>query len=241
MQANPPVQAVAAPPDAPGLGEYFGILRKRRKLLFIVAGPIIALGAGFALFMPPVYRSQGLLEIDESNAPKGTQQTPDMKSLVERESDETQYADAYVQGLGTIVLSDKNLTKLLKEHKLYDDQDADLGAAIQQARSNTRVDIVTTPILDPESGRERNVVTAFTVSYDNADPQRAKEGARWLVDAYLKQNRLDREATAMGAAKFFGGEAERVRTHVAELEAKLAVFKAKNFGKLPDTFQQNQN
>jgi polysaccharide biosynthesis transport protein len=240
MQANPPVQALVAPADAPGLGEYFGILRKRRRLLLLVAGPIIALGAGLALFLPDVYRSQGLLEIDETDNARGAQ-NQDIKSVVARDSDEPQYPDQYVESLGTIVLSDKNLSQLLKEHKLYDDQDADVGAAIQELRSDIRVDIVTTPIVDPQSGRERNVVTAFTVSYDNRDPHRAREGARWLVDAYLKQNRLDREEYASGAAKFFGAEAERVRKHVTELEARLAVFKAKNVGKLPELNQMNMN
>jgi len=240
MQANPPVQAVAAPADAPGLGEYFGILRKRRRLLFLVLGPIVALGAGFALFMPDIYRSQGLLEIEDAST-RGSPSNENIKSVIARDSDEPQYADQYVQSLATIVLSDKNLTRLLKEHRLYDDQDADLGATIQQLRHDIRVDIVTTPILDPESGRERNVITAFTVSYDNRDPHRAREGAVWLVDAYLKQNRLDREEYASGAAKFFGAEGERVRKHVTELEARLAEFKAKNIGKLPELNQMNLN
>jgi uncharacterized protein involved in exopolysaccharide biosynthesis len=240
MQANPPVQPISAPPESPGLGEYFGILRKRRRVLLLVAGPIIVAGALFALLMPDVYRSSGLLEIDESDNAKGAQ-SQDLKSVVARDSDEPQYADQYVQSLGTIVLSNKNLSRLLKEHKLYDDQDADPAAAVQQLHDDIRIDIVTTPILDPESGRERNVVTAFSVSYDNRDPERARDGAKWLVDAYLKQNRLDREQYAQGAAKFFGAEAERVRKQVTELEAKLAVFKSKNLGKLPELNQMNMN
>jgi protein tyrosine kinase modulator len=240
MQANPPVQAIAAPAETPGLSEYFSILRKRRRLLLLVAGPIILAGALAALLLPDVYRSSGLIEIEESDSTKGAQ-SQNIKDVVARDTDEPQYADQYVQSLGTLVLNEKNLSQLLKEHTLYDDQNVDPHATIQQLRSDIRVDIVTMPILDPQSGRERNIVTAFTVSYDNRDPERARDGAKWLVDAYLKQNRLDREQYASGAAKFFGAEAERVRKHVTELEAKLAEFKAKNIGRLPDLNQMNLN
>ena len=101
--------------------------------------------------------------------------------------------------------------------------------------------MVTVPILDPESGREREVVTAFTVSYDNRDPQRAYQGAKWLTNAFLESNRQDRRSYASGTAKFFAAEAERMRKRVGELEGKLAEFKAKNVGQLPELSGMNMN
>ena len=77
-----------------------------------------------------------------------------------------------------MVLSDKNLARLLAKHQLYEDQAEDPKAAIKRLRKDIGVDIVTVPILDPETGREREVVTAFTVSYDNRDPQRAHRAPR---------------------------------------------------------------
>ncbi len=97
------------------------------------------------------------------------------------------------------------------------------------------------PILDPNTGRERDVVTAFTVGYDNARPERSQQGAEWLVNAFLEENRNDRQRQAGGRAKFFAGEAERIRTHVAGLETKLAEFKSKNAGKLPELNEMNLN
>ena len=101
--------------------------------------------------------------------------------------------------------------------------------------------MVTVPILDPESGREREVVTAFTVSYDNRDPQRAHQGAAWLTQAFLEANREDRRSYAPGTAKFFATEAERLRKRVSELEGKLAEFKAKNVGQLPELSGMNMS
>ena len=83
------------------------------------------------------------------------------------------------------------------------------------------------------------MVSAFTVAYDHRDPQRAYEGAKWVVESYLAANRLDRQRQAETAAKFYAKEAERVRADVAELETKLADFKRKNAGTLPELTEVN--
>lgn len=222
-------------PQSAGFGDYLGILRRRRKLLLMVGLPIVAIGAALALALPDVYRSEGQIEIEGAQA---VRQNP---NALAQDPEESPYADQYVRSLSTVVLSDRTLAKLLAEHQLYDDQAEDPAGAIKTLRGDIKVDIVTVPILDPNTGRERDVVTAFSVAYDNKEPQRAQQGAQWLVNAFLEQNRNDRQQQAGGRAKFFASEAERVRTHVAGLEAKLSDFKQKNAGKLPELNEMNLN
>ncbi|MDY6945858.1 MAG: Wzz/FepE/Etk N-terminal domain-containing protein [Pseudomonadota bacterium] len=232
---TPSSSSAGREPDSAGFGEYLAILRKRRKVLLMVALPIIALGAALALGLPDVYRSSGQIELE------GAQNLKQNPNALGQDPDESPYADQYVRSLSTVVLSDRNLAKLLAEHQLYDDQADDPGGALDQLRDDIKVDIVTVPILDPNTGRERDVVTAFTVAYDNAEPQRAQQGAEWLVNAFLEENRNDRQRQAGGRAKFFAGEVERIRTHVAGLETKLSEFKSKNAGKLPELNEMNLN
>ena len=222
-------------PDSASFGDYLAILRKRRKLLLTVALPIIALGIALSIALPDVYRSQGQIELE------GAQSIRQNPNALAQDPDDTPYADQYVRSLSTVVLSDRNLAKLLAAHQLYDDQADDPAGALAELRGDIKVDIVTVPILDPNTGRERDVVTAFTVAYDNAEPQRAQQGAEWLVKAFLEENRNDRARQAGGRAKFFAREAERIRTHVAGLEAKLSEFKSKNVGKLPELNEMNLN
>jgi succinoglycan biosynthesis transport protein ExoP len=219
--------------DAPDFGDYFAILKKRRRLLFSVAAPIAVLAALLALGLPDLYRASGLIEIEVS--------AQNMKNTVDRDTQEPPYADQYVQTLGTIVLGAASLTRMLQRLQLYEDQSDDPKMALAHLRRDIDVDIVTVPILDPETGREREVVSAFTVAYDNPDPRRAQLGAAWLVDAYLAENRRDRQRHAGGAAKFFAAESERLRTHVAELESRQAEFKRKYAGQLPERTQDNLN
>jgi uncharacterized protein involved in exopolysaccharide biosynthesis len=236
-------QSIAQSPadDTPGFGDYLGIVRKRKRLLFLIGLPIVALGGLAALILPDVYRSSSLIEIEGSESARQNAGDTTLQDSIARQSDEPLYADQYVQSLSTAVLSDQNLSKLLAQEQLYDDQKDDPKSALKRLSKDVKVDMVTVPILDPESGREREVVTAFTVSYDNLDPQRAYVGAKWLTQAFLEGNRQDRGSYASGTAKFFASEAERMRKRVGELEGKLAEFKAKNVGQLPDLNEMNMN
>lgn len=232
---------VQAPPHAsadlqsPGFGEYFGIVRKRRRLLLNLIVPITALGALLAIGLPDIYRSVALIEIDEQQ----TMQNMLARGQSGNQQDE-QYADQYVQSLSTRVLSDANLRRLLEQHPLYD-TDEEERELVARLRGDIDVSIVTARILDPRTGREREVVSAFNIGYDNPDPRRAYEGATWLVTAFLEENRRDRQSVASSAAKFFASEAERMGKRVNALENRLAEFKAKNQGRLPDLADVNLN
>ena len=98
---------------------------------------------------------------------------------------------------------------------------------LKRLRRDISVNIVTTPILDPRTGREREVVDAFTLSYDNRVPEKAQKGAQWLVAAFLAEHRRQRQGRASNAAEFYAKEAERIRTHVAQLEAQARGLQAR--------------
>ena len=231
VRASSPVEPDAQ--AAPGFGEYFGILKKRRRLLLNIVVPIAALGALLAIALPDIYRSVALIEIDEQQS---------MQNMLARGSsnDQEEYADQYVQSLSTRVLSDANLRRLLEQHTLYDTGEGE-RELVARLRRDIDVNIVTARILDPRTGREREVVSAFNIGYDNPEPRRAYEGASWLVNAFLEENRRDRQRVAATAAKFFAAEADRLGKHVATLENRLAEFKAKNQGSLPDLTGVNLN
>jgi uncharacterized protein involved in exopolysaccharide biosynthesis len=226
-------QTSSAQDGSPDFSEYFDILHKRRRLLLMVGLPIIALGAVLAFVLPDVYRAEGNIEIEAAQS---------SSNLLARSSkDDDPYADQYVQSLSTEVLSDDNLKRLLAKHQLYADQGANPTQAISQLRSDIKVDIVTATILDPQNGREREIVTSFNVAYENRDPARAQQGAAWLVNAFMEENRKDREQQASSTAKFFAAEAQRMSRRVADLEGKLAVFKSKHIGALPELAGANLN
>jgi len=221
------------PQASPEFSDYVHAIGRRKALMVGVAIPIAILALLLSLTLPDVYTSSGLVEIDESSSSNPLDNSD--------EHDHSAYADQYVQNLKGIVLSDTTLRRLNKEHDLYPDLEDDESAMLKRLRRDIDVKIVTTPILDPRTGREREVVDAFTVSYDNRVPAKAQKGAQWLVAAFLAEHRKQRQGRATNAAEFYAKEAERIRTNVQKLEAKLAEFKRANQGQLPELTEMNMS
>jgi len=219
---------------SPEFSDYIHAIGRRKALLFGVAIPIAVLAILLSVTLPDVYTSSGLVEIDSTSASQSL-------TTVSAGNGESDYADQYVQNLKGIVLTDSTLRKLNREHNLYPELADDEGAMLKRLRRDINVKIVTTPILDPRTGREREVVDAFTVSYDNRRPEKAQKGAQWLVSAFLAEHRRQRQGRASNAAEFYAKEAERIRVHVAQLESKLADFKKANYGQLPELTQVNMS
>ena len=217
--------------SSPEFSDYIHAIGRRKALLIGVAIPIALLAILLALALPDIYTSSALVEIDE----------PSSSQTLASGTTDGSYADQYVQNLKGIVLTDGNLRRLNKEHRLYPEYDDDESAMLKRLKRDIHVQIVTTPILDPRTGREREVVDAFTLSYDNRVPAKAQKGAQWLVAAFLAEHRRQRQGRASNAAEFFAKEAERVRTHVAQLESKLADFKRANYGQLPELTEVNMS
>jgi uncharacterized protein involved in exopolysaccharide biosynthesis len=216
--------------NSPEFSGYIHAIARRKALLFGVAIPIAALAILLSIGLPDLYTSSAFVEIDEPSS---------AQSMAESSSGES-YADQYVQNLKGIVLTDSNLRKMAKEQDLYPGME-DEDALLKRLKRDISVSIVTTPILDPRTGREREVVDAFTLSYDHRDPGKAQKGAQWLVTAFLAEHRRQRQGRASNSAQFYASEAERLRTHVAGLEAKLADFKRANAGQLPELTEVNMS
>jgi succinoglycan biosynthesis transport protein ExoP len=217
---------------SPEFSDYIHAIGRRRALLFAISIPIALLAILLAATLPDVYTSSALVEIDDPTT---------AQSLTDEKRSESSYADQYVQNLKGIVLTDANLRKLNQTHDLYPDLADDESLMLTRMRRDIDVQIVTTPILDPRTGREREVVDAFTLSYDNRVPEKAQKGSQWLVAAFLAEHRRQRQGRASGAAEFYSKEAERLRTQVAKLESKLADFKRANHGQLPELTEVNMS
>lgn len=216
---------------AAGFSDYLGAIRRRRGLLLTIAVPIVALALLLAVALPDIYRSSALIEVDVSDSkPANAMMTS---------PGEPSYVDQYVTSLKGVVLSDAKLRPLLAEYNLYPELTDNQPRALAELRSDIGVDIVTVPILDPRTGREREIVTAFTLAAESRSPEKAQQIARWLVGQFLGENRKHRQGRAASAAEFFAGESQRLREQVVQLETKMADFKRENYGRLPELTEVN--
>jgi uncharacterized protein involved in exopolysaccharide biosynthesis len=216
---------------AAGFSDYLGAIHRRRGLLLALAVPIVALALLLALALPDIYRSAALIEVDMSDSKPA--------NALMAAPGEPSYVDQYVTSLKGLVLTDANLKPLLQKYDLYPKLRDDPTKAVDELRRDIGVDIVTVPILDPRTGREREIVTAFTLAYDSRSPEKAQQIANWLVEQFMSENRKHRQGRAASASEFYAAESQRLREQVTKLETRLAEFKHDNYGRLPELTEVN--
>lgn len=226
-----PGLADAAAVPSRTLRDHLGMLRRRRGLALTVFGTLLALTAVVAVVLPPVYRSTATILIKEQEIPQEF-----VRSTV------TSFADERIQVISQQVMTRATLLELVDRHGLY-------GKARQRETSEEildrmRRDIKLTPIsaevTDRRTGSPVKSTIAFTLSYDSESASAAQKIANELTTLYLNENVKNRQQKAAETTSFLDEELARVTRHIAELEQKLAGFKERNQGKLPELNLSNQ-
>ncbi|MBW4051995.1 MAG: hypothetical protein HIU85_11120 [Proteobacteria bacterium] len=224
--------------STPDLSDYLAAVKRRRMLLASIALPIIAIAAALAVGLPSVYVSTGLFTFTDQTVP-GEMPANAYADDVRRQ--EQEYRDEYVNSLSSSVMTYRMLAQLVKAIPQVVPAGTPTGKAVSDVTRRTNVQAVRTAVLDPNTGRNRDIISAFTVSYDSRNPQLAARVARWLTNQFLLQSRHGRLLRARAAEEFYDGETQRYRKQIARIESKLAVFKAKNYNQLPGLTDLNMN
>jgi uncharacterized protein involved in exopolysaccharide biosynthesis len=219
----------------PDFSDYVAAVKRRRLLLAGVGLPILAIALALAIGLPDIYVSTGLITFRDATV---SGQLPTDKEHAGREKS---YMDQYVRSLSESVMSPPNLMKFVKEVPQVTSPGESLEDTLKEVGRKTRVETVKVPVLDPDSSREREIISAFTVEYGSRDPDTALKASTWLTNAFLDASRANLQVRAKAAAQFYAVQAEQYRKEIAALESKLAAFKAKNFGNLPELTDLNLN
>jgi polysaccharide biosynthesis transport protein len=218
--------------EAPGpdLSDYVAAVKRRKMLLASIALPILAISAALAVGLPNIYVSTGLFTFTDATVP-GEMPANANADAIRRMQE--QYRDAYVDSLSSSVLSDTSLEQLVQAVPGIVAPGTGPGAAVQEVKRRTHVETVRTAVLDPNTGRNLDIISAFTVSYDSRSPDIAARAAQWLTNAFLMANREGRLVSAKAAEQFYDTQTQLYRQQIAQIESKLATFKAKNYDQLP--------
>lgn len=212
------------------LSDYLAILRRRRRQVFKVAAAVFGLAVLLALFMPPVYRATAKLLIEQQEVPQDL-----VPSMI------TGYMNQRMRVIETRVLTPDNLVAIAEKVDLYPkERAANLGQVVAgKMRRNIKIETVSAEVRDPRSGAAGMATIAFNVAYNAHSPEVAQKVAAELAALFVNENRAVRTQKAESASGFLGAEEEKLRNHIGELEAKLAMYKEKNSGKLPELMNLN--
>jgi succinoglycan biosynthesis transport protein ExoP len=222
----------------PDLSDYLAAIKRRRMLLASIALPIIAIAAALAIGLPNIYVSTGLFSFTDATVPG---EMPANANADAMQRLQEQYRDAYVDSLASGVMSDASLKQLVAAVPGIAPAGTDPDTAVALVKRRAHVETVRTAVLDPNTGRNLDIISAFTVSYESRNPQVAAAAAGWLTNAFLMENRKGRLVSAKAAEQFYDSQTQLYRQQIAGIESKLAAFKAKNYDQLPGLTDLNMN
>jgi uncharacterized protein involved in exopolysaccharide biosynthesis len=226
--------------EAPGpdLSDYLAAIKRRRMLLASIALPIVAIAAALAVGLPNIYIATGLFSFTDATVPGEMPANTTGNDIARLQE---QYRDAYVDSLTSGVMSDASIKELIAAVPGVVSPGTSAGDGVGLVEHHAHVETVRTPVLDPNTGRNVDIISAFTVSYESRSPDVAAQAAGWLTNAYLMENRRSRLQSAGAAEQFYDGQTQQYRQQIAQIESKLAVFKAKNYDQLPGLTDLNMN
>ncbi|WP_022668883.1 GumC family protein [Desulfospira joergensenii] len=158
--------------------------------------------------------------------------------LVQPQRVPTNYVQSVVtstisQRISTIsqqILSRSNLEKIIDQFGLFANSESMyLEDKIAKMRKKIKVKIE----------RARHGAEAFSISFTGSEPQRVMRIANTLASYFMDENLKVREAQAIGTSEFLDSELEKTRKRLEDREQKLAQYRAKYLGGLPDELETN--
>jgi uncharacterized protein involved in exopolysaccharide biosynthesis len=211
-------------------GDYLVAVGRRRIPMLITAGIVFAIAFLVALLLPPVYRSTATILIEEQEIPQDLVRTTI-----------TSYADQRIQMISQQVMTRANLMQIIEKYDLYQRQRKieTTEEVLEGMRKDIKLDLVTSDVTDRRGGGKTTATIAFTLAYDSVSPEKAQKVANELTSLYLNENLQIRRQKAEETSSFLAEEAERLRQHIGEIEERLADFKVRNQGRLPELAQIN--
>lgn len=205
-------------------------MRRRLPLAVMVLSALLLITVAAALGLPSVYQSRAIILIEQQEIPQDL-----VRSMV------TSFADQRIQVISQRVLTNANLTSIIEKYSLYADdrRDTPLERIIETMRKDISIAPISADVVDPKQGRAVQATIAFNLSFENESPERAQRVANELVSLFLNENLKQRQETSSQTLSFLSEEQERLNKQIGELEQRMADFKAKNVGQLPELQQLN--
>lgn len=209
----------------------YGEAIKRRLPLGLGVGLVLLILAfGVAFGLPAIYKSRAVILIEQQDIPEDL-----VRSLV------TVYADQRIQIITQRVLTNANLVNIIEKFSLYvDDRETDpLETVLEQMREDITIEPISADVVDQKTGRATQATIAFELAFDSEDPVTAQRVANDLVSLFLNENLKQRTEATEDTLTFLSAESDRLKNNIAELETRLAEFKERNAGALPELSQLN--
>jgi polysaccharide chain length determinant protein (PEP-CTERM system associated) len=204
--------------------DYIAIARRRLWWILVptVLAPIITYVV--SLRIPNRYTSQTLVLVEQQKVPDNF-----VKPVV------TEDLNARLATMQEQILSRTRLQPIIENFGLFK---SDYGKLpMEQLVERMRKSIKVTPIRSEVETRRD--MPGFYISFTSDSPTLAQKVCAELTSMFMTENLKAREQSAVGTTDFLKNQLEDAKRKLDEQDAKLAQFKRKYLGQLPDQEQTN--
>src|ERR1700756_2222272 len=186
--------------------------------LTLIAGVSLARGSPF--FLPKRFTSQTLVLVDQQTV------SPDLVKPVITEATNQRLASMQEQ-----ILSRSRLQPIIEKFGLYaSDRDS---VHMEDLVARLRAAIEVTP-LEPMQGTQNRQLPGFHVNVTFDNPQVAQRICSEITTMFMEQNSKEIDVQGTNTTDFFAQHVEEAKRNLDDQDAKLAEFKKKYMGSLPD-------
>jgi succinoglycan biosynthesis transport protein ExoP len=214
------------PTPTPVIADALNVVRRRLPLILSVAPAVLLLAIFLAFALPAKFQSTATILLEPSSVPKEMIKT----SVVSYSNQQIELVQGRVMTLDT-------LEELVKSYDPYP-EDTQLSARkkARQVLEDTSIERV-----DPVTMEPLVESNAFSLHYDNPDPERAAEVASRLAQLFLTYNQRIRAEAAQQATQFLKQQSEAINAKMREIDGELARLKSEAGEAFPELQARNQS
>ncbi|EIM63610.1 GumC family protein [Desulfobacter postgatei] len=195
------------------------VLIRGRWFLIVPLCISLTLGLGMTLTANKTYEAGTMILVQPQRVPINYIKSVVSSSIGER-----------ISTISQQVLSRSNLEQIIEQFGLYENS----SGMYQEEKIEALRKRIKVKIEHSRGGSE-----AFSISFTGSEPQRVMRIANTLASYFMDENLKVREAQAIGTSEFLDSELEKTKKRLEEKEQKLAAFRAKYLGGLPDELESN--
>ncbi|MBC8018212.1 MAG: chain-length determining protein, partial [Verrucomicrobia bacterium] len=210
--------------------DLVAIMKRRKWSIALPAVTVFVIAVVLAFTLPPVYRSESTILIEDQEVPRDFVSTT-----------VTSFADQRLQSINQRIMGTTKLLDIINRFGLYPElkNKWTTEEIIAKLRKDIKFKTISADVIDPRSGQARPATIAFSLSYDGKNPQVVQRVANDLASLYLEENLSVRTRQSQGTTNFMEDEMKIVQAQLADIDSKIAVYKQKNVNTLPELAQVN--
>lgn len=201
-----------------GPRDYLKMLGRRKWMILTTTFAVASLTSIVAALLPNSYKATTAILVEPQEVPANYVSTTVTAPVVDR-----------LTRLRELILSETRLGQIILERDLYPDlrKKESLEEVIRLMQKKISVDVDT-------SNHQKNL-DAFSISYENSDPDLAAKVAYRLASLFIEDNWEAREQSVVGTTDFLDNEIADAEKTLKEKEKEIADLKTKYPGELPES------